>query len=49
MLMAIGTFMGCSSIVADITNSKKSPDSIQDFFEAMYNSFFQAVGGDRDG
>jgi hypothetical protein len=27
--MVISTFMGCSSIVADITNSEKRPDSWQ--------------------
>jgi hypothetical protein len=47
--MAVGTFMCLSSIVADITNSKKNPDSRQEALTLRYNSCLHAFGGDRDG
>jgi hypothetical protein len=46
-VMAIGNFMGCSSIVADITNSEQRPDSRLGF-KAMHNSCLQALGCDCD-
>jgi hypothetical protein len=46
--MAIGTFMGYSSTVANIMNSKKRPDSGQQIQEAMYSSCLQALSSGRD-
>jgi hypothetical protein len=48
--MATGTFIGCCIIVvADVTNSKKSPVLGQYFLSQCAGDVFWLLGGSRDG